>query len=830
MLHKTQTVSLSFGMKTISIVTAILGVMTLFGLSHVKAATTITVNSTADTTVNDGQCTFREAIIASNSDTASGAAVGECIAGSGTDTIAFNISEPADFTNDGQNGYTIQPTTALPFITQTVIIDGFTQPGAQENTTTAPAPFDAIMLIQLDGSATVALANGLQVEAANTEIKGLVINGFTTDGISVCANNVKITGNYIGTDPTGSTAVANESRGIGGLSATGDNAVIGGIAPEDRNIISGNDALFDTNGIAIDGDHNGWTIEGNYIGVAADGLTALPNSAVGGFPAIAITDSTGLTIGGSTIGATNVIAGNNNFVLDVNNADDLTIQGNYFGVDYSGASILSNVGNNLDIKNSTNVTIGGSNVGEGNVITGSNGNGITLNNATNVVIQGNSIGSGIDRTEDLGNVGTGILVAGDSTDILVGGSTAGAGNTIAHNGQLGVLVTGNAVRVSILSNSIYDNNGLGVDLIGDGITSNDSGDGDNGPNDLLNYPEITYSNESGGNTTIAYHVDVPAGQYRVEFFDSSIADLSGNGEGEEFLDAMNITSPGGLASFMHTFTGVTGINNLSMTITEITETQFSFGATSEFSDLDLVTPVSDLSVAKILTNPGDVAPGATLNYDVTVTNNGPDPLDLAQLIGDIPGLNNVFLDILPPELEFVSGGATDIACTSFGPGSASLFGSALGDHLDHTVIVCDYTGGNQLLVSGDSITVPIEVTVANDSDLVFTNFVMVTPNVSNDPDGSAFNDAVNLGDFLTQLNGVVNNVAGAQYPESSNPSENGGAGDGASGGINGGGSLSLTGQDWRVASCAIFMSAVIGLLYTIRIRLHTTRRHSNSSR
>lgn len=73
------------------------------------ASSTITVNSTADTTIDDGVCTFREAIIASNTDTASGASPGECIAGNGNDTINFNITGAADFVNSGQNGYTIKP-------------------------------------------------------------------------------------------------------------------------------------------------------------------------------------------------------------------------------------------------------------------------------------------------------------------------------------------------------------------------------------------------------------------------------------------------------------------------------------------------------------------------------------------------------------------------------------------------------------------------------------------------------------------------------------------------------------------------------------------------
>lgn len=81
---------------------------------QVHAASTITVNSTADTTADDGECTLREAITAANTDTASGVTGGECIAGSGADTIEFNITGTPGFTNNSQDGYTISPTSALP--------------------------------------------------------------------------------------------------------------------------------------------------------------------------------------------------------------------------------------------------------------------------------------------------------------------------------------------------------------------------------------------------------------------------------------------------------------------------------------------------------------------------------------------------------------------------------------------------------------------------------------------------------------------------------------------------------------------------------------------
>jgi CSLREA domain-containing protein len=88
-----------------------------------QALTTFTVTKTADT--NDGtcdaDCSLREAITAANTL-------------AGTDTVAFNIptSDPGYMTSTAT--WRIQPTTALPTITDPVIIDGYTQPGASPNT------------------------------------------------------------------------------------------------------------------------------------------------------------------------------------------------------------------------------------------------------------------------------------------------------------------------------------------------------------------------------------------------------------------------------------------------------------------------------------------------------------------------------------------------------------------------------------------------------------------------------------------------------------------------------------------------------------------------
>ena len=151
--------------------------------SHVSAAT-FTVTNTNDS----GAGSLRKAIEDAN-------------ANPGFDTIAFDIP--------GAGVHTITPATPLPQISEDVVIDGYTQPGSSENTD--PVATNAVLLIELDGS--VAGGTGLHFTFASSPstIQGLVVNHW--DLAIMIQGAATIRGNFIGTDPTGSSARANE-RGI----------------------------------------------------------------------------------------------------------------------------------------------------------------------------------------------------------------------------------------------------------------------------------------------------------------------------------------------------------------------------------------------------------------------------------------------------------------------------------------------------------------------------------------------------------------------------------------------------------------------------------------
>ncbi len=819
--------------------------------------------NTADSICDDGSgnCTLRAAIQESNQET-------------GTQTIKFNITGTADFTNDGQDGYTIQPTSALPELTDTVIIDGYTQPGSQANTAVAPNPLNGILLIELDGSTAgyTYNYNGLAVAADDVEIRGLVVNNWSYSGIGVGeGDNVIIRGNYIGVDPTGSSAKANRNNGIDCWGGVAQYGYIGGTNPADRNLISGNSdpAFPQAGGIGLGPDHDYWTIQGNYIGVAADGVTAIPNAQPNGAGSPSVDYTVGTVIGGSEIGATNVISGNNGSAISPDYSSDLTIVGNYMGTDYTGTIAVPNAltgititngdncliegniisGNTRDgifvqsfdnvsitgnkigtgsagtevlgngqagiaIENATSISVGGNGVGEGNDIVNNTQSGVHVYNGSEVTILGNTVNnnsqSGISVQDSIATIGgsgagdentisdntqfgvsvtsnseatiigNGINTNGidgvyfDDSSGLVGGSGANDGNIISDNSQRGVSINGSSL-VSIIGNFIVDNTNLGIDLNDLGVTGNDVADSDTGPNDLLNFPEITGITEHLGDSTISFDLDVPAGDYRIEFFANTSVDGSGYGEGETYVGSVDITSSGiGLESFSASLTGVSGLANVSSTTTQRnTISSSTFGATSEFSltfteEPEVIPATGDLGVTKTLINPEDVSTNATLTYQLTVTNHGPEPIDLAIFTGANPGLDNLIVDIMSPDITY-AGNVNDanMGCFSAGSGSAVMFGAAMANHSDYELVFCSWIGPSHTLNVDESYSFSFDVSVQPDSDLIFSNYALLSAMPANDPDISTLSAIYGTGnDVIDELlsDGTVNNFAYAQYP------------------------------------------------------------------
>jgi titin len=317
-------------------------------------------------------------------------------------------------------------------ITQAVKINGFTQPGAAPATQNSPAK----PLIVLDGSAFVGQSYGLDIQSPNCVIQGLVINGFFSAGIVVEAGGTAtITGNYIGTDATGTYALGNGGTGI--ILGSGGNT-IGGLTPAQRNVISGNgyDGIY-INGASATGN----LIQGNYVGTDALGTSSLGNTNFG----IEVQNAANTVIGGAVSGAGNVISGNHKDGIHIAGASATaaTIQGNYIGTDKGGFMELGNTGNGIFITQAANALIGGASQGQGNVISGNHQEGIWFNQTTAATIQGNRIGTDYTGTVNLGNTGDGIALQ-DTSNSLIGGTSPGQGNVISANHGAGVSINGAA--------------------------------------------------------------------------------------------------------------------------------------------------------------------------------------------------------------------------------------------------------------------------------------------------------------------------------------------------------------------------------------------------
>ncbi|MDQ4128926.1 MAG: hypothetical protein M3151_13435 [Actinomycetota bacterium] len=244
------------------------------------------------------------------------------------------------------------------------------------------------------------------------------------------------------------------------------------------------------------------------------------------------------------------------------------ISGNFIGTNALGTTRVPNQG--MGVLASGASTIGGTARADRNLISG-NGDGVEIS-GNGGKVHNNLIGTDKTGTGNLGNAGNGVVSPGPN--IAIGGS--GVANIIAFNGRDGVLVDDPARDASrILDNSIFSNGEEGIDLGGDGPTSNDLKDLDAGPNDLQNKPNITSAATTGGVTTIRGNLNsTPSKTFTIQFFSNP-----GTDEGKTFKGQKSVTTDSdGNALFVFTpATPAPTAHTITATATD------SNGSTSEFS-------------------------------------------------------------------------------------------------------------------------------------------------------------------------------------------------------------------------------------------------------
>ena len=291
-------------------------------------------------------------------------------------------------------------------------------------------------------------------------------------GLDLSGNGTLVTGCKIGTDITGLVNLGNAGGGVWIFG--GNNNTVGGTGAANRNIISGNSqggVVFPQCGTSATSN----LIVGNYIGVDATGGKALPNGSGG----IVGAGTSNNTIGGTTAGLANVISGNSGPGIELEGdttfpTNGNIIRGNFIGTDDGGDKAVPNTSTGIVLQSCGTTTIGGTQSGAGNTISGNGDGGISIETfantgpSSNNVIQGNFIGTKADGTEPIPNQGEGVFIT-DSTDhTTIGGGTAEEANVISGNTGEGIFEFGGSDTM-IQGNYIGTNAAL-AGTLGNGAT------------------------------------------------------------------------------------------------------------------------------------------------------------------------------------------------------------------------------------------------------------------------------------------------------------------------------------------------------------------------
>lgn len=230
-------------------------------------------------------------------------------------------------------------------------------------------------------------------------------------------------------------------------------------------------------------------IAGTFLGLRADGTTTAPN----GTGVIVTGGAADIRIGGPELADRNLISGNAGDGLLLDGANGAIVEGNVIGLAANANTARGNAGRGIAAANAPGTRIG--TTAGPNRVAGNGAAGVDVSgSAAGTLVQGNRIGTRADGSV-LANGGGAIVVS--SPLVLVGGPGPGEGNVVAGGPQAGVIVRqaqgGPAVSgVTIRGNAILPGDAPGIDLQGTaGVTANDAGDSDSGPNGLQNYPVLS---------------------------------------------------------------------------------------------------------------------------------------------------------------------------------------------------------------------------------------------------------------------------------------------------------------------------------------------------
>jgi CSLREA domain-containing protein len=317
-------------------------------------------------------------------------------------------------------------------------------------------------------------ANGIRIEGAPTNTVGgiavgtrNVISANGQNGIEIAnasARGNEILGNYIGMAADGSDPLSNNLNGVRIFNAPGN--FIGDQAASARNIISANFG----SGIEISGSGaTGNVVQSNFIGTDVDGQSAQGNTLDG---VRILGNAANNVIGGSPLmpGAVpgNIISGNrlNGVSISGNQTSNNQVAGNLIGLRPADDAPMPNRENGVFIENASSNTIGGSQAGERNILSGNKKSGILITGMTafSNAVFGNYIGLNVDGTQTVPNELNGVRLQGSQAN-LIGGPGQLERNVISGHAEAGVLITGGQGHA-------LQNNHIGVNPAGNAAMPN----------------------------------------------------------------------------------------------------------------------------------------------------------------------------------------------------------------------------------------------------------------------------------------------------------------------------------------------------------------------
>jgi titin len=322
----------------------------------------------------------------------------------GQDTINFNIP--------GSGVHFILPTTALPTVTESVILDATTQPG-----------YAGTPLIELSGVFAPTGTSGLTLQTIGSQVRGLAISAFLGDGLVIQGGG----GNFVSFCYLGPHASGNPGgNGFAGVAISNGsvNNVIGG-----NDVISGNGVF----GAVVFGQGaTGNTVGGDLIGTNPAGTAAAANGLAG-------VDVQGGAA--NNVFTFDVVSGNSGFgfLIADPGTNSNTLANDFVGTDVPGSAALGNGFAGVGIGNgAANNSVGGAAMAAGDLISGNGAHGVYIVGAgtTGNVVQNDKVGTNAAGTAAVANGADGVLIQDGASGNGV------VSNLISGNGQFAVQISG----------------------------------------------------------------------------------------------------------------------------------------------------------------------------------------------------------------------------------------------------------------------------------------------------------------------------------------------------------------------------------------------------